>query len=139
MMSSGLPVRKVDVNPETQAFWDATAQGRLLLSRCDDCGSVIWYPRGYCPACSSMATSWFESAGRGTIYTFSITRRGSGAWASVGPYVIAYVELDEGPRVLTNIVGCAVDDVRIGMAVQVVFDDTGEGMSVYRFSPAKTA
>ena len=134
-MASGLPVRKVDVNIETKPFWDATADGRLLLPTCDDCHSLIWYPRGYCPECSSMNVSWVQASGRGTVYSFSITRNGAGAWKPVGPYVIAYVELEEGPRVLTNIVGCAVDDVAIGMTVQVVFDDTGEGMSIYRFEP----
>jgi uncharacterized protein len=136
-MSSGLPVRKVEVTLEGKAFWDATTEGKLLLSRCNSCESVIWYPRSFCPACASTDTSWFESGGHGTIYSFSITRKGAGAWTDVGPYVIAYVELDEGPRVLTNIVGCPVDDVRIGMSVRVVFDPTPEGPAVYRFTPAQ--
>ena len=134
--ASGLPVRKAEVTLETQEFWDATANGQLLLSKCDDCATLIWYPRAFCFACSSQNTSWVTSSGRGTIYSFSITRKGAGAWAEKGPYVIAYVELEEGPRVLTNIVGCPVDSVSIGMSVRVVFDDTGEGMSIYRFTPA---
>ncbi len=134
--ASGLPVRKVEPTLETQEFWDATARGELLLRKCDDCSSTIWYPRAFCPACSSQNTSWIISSGRGTIYSFSITRKGAGAWAEKGPYVIAYVELEEGPRVLTNIVGCEVDSVSIGMAVSVVFDDTGEAMSIYRFAPS---
>jgi uncharacterized protein len=134
-MSSGLPVRKVEVTSDTKAFWDATALGKLLLRKCDDCSELIWYPRAFCPGCASTNTSWVESSGKGTIYSFSITRKGAGAWTPVGPYVIAYVELDEGPRVLSNIVGGSVEDVRIGMSVRVVFDDTGEGMSVYRFTP----
>jgi uncharacterized protein len=133
--ASGLPVRKVETTLETQEFWDATAQGELLLRKCDDCSSVIWYPRAFCPECSSQNTSWITSSGRGTIYSFSITRKGAGAWAEKGPYVIAYIELEEGPRVLSNIVGCSVDSVSIGMGVSVVFDDTGEGMSIYRFAP----
>lgn len=136
-MASGLPVRRVDVNSETKAFWDATVEGRLMLPKCNDCHTVIWYPRGYCPACSSMNVSWTQASGHGTVYTFSITRNGAGPWKLVGPYVVAYVELEEGPRVLTNIVGCGVDEVTIGMAVQVVFDDTGEGMSVFRFEPVR--
>ena len=134
-MSSGLPVRKIEVTSETQPFWDATAQGRLVLARCDSCSEVIWYPRAYCPACHTNSVSWFDATGNGTIYSFSITRKGAGAWANSGPYVIAYVELEEGPRILTNIVGCSVDDVRVGMEVQVVFDDTGEGTGNYRFTP----
>jgi uncharacterized protein len=134
--ASGLPVRKVEPSLETQEFWDATARGELLLRKCDDCSSIIWYPRAFCPACSSQNTSWITSSGRGTIYAFSITRKGAGAWAENGPYVIAYIELEEGPRVLSNVVGCSVDRVSIGMPVSVVFDDTGEGMSIYRFAPA---
>lgn len=133
--ASGLPVRKVEPTLETQAFWDATAEGKLLLRKCNDCSSIIWYPRAFCPACSSQNTLWITSNGRGTIYSFSITRKGAGAWAEAGPYVIAYVELEEGPRVLTNIVGCSAERVSIGMAVNVVFEDTGEGMSIYRFAP----
>jgi uncharacterized protein len=133
--ASGLPVRKVEATLETQEFWDATAKGELLLRKCEDCSSIIWYPRAFCPACSSQNTSWITSSGRGTVYSFSITRKGAGAWAEKGPYVIAYVELEEGPRVLTNIVGCSVDDVCIGLPVEVVFDDTGEGMAIYRFAP----
>lgn len=134
-MASGLPVRKVEVTLETQEFWDATNEGRFLLGRCNDCESIIWYPRGFCAACASQSTSWVTSSGLGTIYSFSITRKGAGAWTEVGPYVIAYVEVEEGVRVLTNIVGCPVDDVHIGMPVRVVFEDTGAGMSVYRFTP----
>lgn len=134
-MSSGLPVRKVEVTLEARELWAATAEGRLLLPKCNDCSAIIWYPRAFCPACSSTSTAWIEASGRGTVYSFSITRKGAGAWAEVGPYVIAYVELEEGPRVLSNIVGCPVDDVRIGMSVRVVFDPTAEGPAVYRFAP----
>ena len=140
-MSSGLPVRKVEVNAETQEFWEATARGALLLRRCDACAAVIWYPRAFCPMCQSMETSWIESSGRGTVYSFSITRKGAGAWAGAAPYVIAYVELEEGPRVLTNIVGCAVEDVHVDMAVKVTFDpvvdEAGrDTMAMFRFEPA---
>jgi uncharacterized protein len=133
---SGLPVRRVDVNSETKPFWDATAEGILLLPKCDSCSALIWYPRAFCPACSGTDISWVSSVGTGTIYSFSITRKGSGVWAEVSPYVIAYVDLDEGPRVLSNVVGCAVEEVSIGMSVRVVFDKTGEGPAVYRFTPA---
>lgn len=136
VVRTGLPVRKVEVTLETQAFWDATAEGRLLLPRCNACGGFIWYPRSFCPDCASTDTSWVEASGRGSVYSFSITRKGLGAWAPVSPFVIAYVQLEEGPRVLTNIVGCPVDDVRVGMAVRAVFDDTGEGMAIPRFTPA---
>jgi len=97
---------------------------------------VIWYPRFLCPDCHGTETSWFEASGRGTIYTFTIVRRGQGPYANAAPYVAAYVELEEGPRILTNIVDVAVDQVRIGMPVEVVWHDTGEGSALYRFTPA---
>ena len=134
--SSGLPTGTPPVNLETQAFWDATAEHRFLLRRCTACGFAIWYPRALCPDCGSVDTEWVEASGRGTIYTFSTTRRGQGRWRDVTPYVLAYVELEEGPRVLTNIVGADPDTLRIGQAVEVTWDDTGEGPALYRFRPS---
>jgi uncharacterized OB-fold protein len=124
-------------NLETQPFWDATAEGRLLLERCDapGCGTVIWYPRSFCPTCGSMDTSWFEASGRGTIYSCTVTRRGQGAYRDAGPFVLAYVELEEGPRVMTNIVDCDPATVHIGQAVHVTFHDTGQGSALPRFRP----
>jgi uncharacterized OB-fold protein len=130
-----LPTPKPVPNVETQPFWDATALGMLLLPRCDACGTVIWYPRTLCPVCHSTSVSWFEASGLGTIYTFTVARRGAGMWADAAPYVVASVELDEGPRMLTNIVDCDPESVEIGQRVQVVFHDTGEGTALPRFRP----
>lgn len=123
--------------PETEEFWAATAQGKLLLRRCDDCGTVIWYPRPYCPACASLSTSWFEASGRGSVYTYTVVHRSVvEGYREAVPYVLAYVELDEGPRVMTNIVDCPPGEVTVGMAVRVVFEDTGDGSALYRFRRA---
>ena len=130
-----LPAAAPHANLETQPFWDATAEGRFLLRRCDACGLVIWYPRSLCPDCHSTETSWFEASGRGTIYTFTVVRRGQGPWAAAAPYVTGYVTLDEGPTILTNIVGCDPEQVAIGQEVEVVWHDTGEGSALYRFRP----
>ncbi len=135
-MTKSLPVRAIEVTKEAQPFWDATAAGQFVLPRCAECSTTIWYPKGFCPSCASLSIEWIRASGNATVYSFSITRKGAGVWAEHSPYVIAYVELAEGPRVLTNIVGCAVEDVRIGMAVRVVFDPTEEGPAVYRFLPA---
>jgi uncharacterized protein len=133
-----LPAPAPERTPETDAFWGATASGRLLLAHCDQCDGVIWYPKTYCSACGGRSVSWMEASGRGTIYSFTVAHRGPGAFGQAVPYVIAYVELTEGPRVLTNIVGCEPDQVSIGLPVRVVFCDTGEGSALYRFelSPA---
>ena len=137
MSDARLPTPPPVVTSETEEFWAATTRGVLLLKRCDACDAVIWYPKGFCPVCSSFATSWFPASGRGTVYSFTVVRRGLGPWQQAAPYVIAYVELDEGPRVMTNIVGCDVGSVQIGMPVEVSFDDTGDGSALYRFRPAQ--
>jgi len=134
-MPAPLPVPAPDTNPETEAFWKATGEGRLLLPVCDACSTVIWYPRTLCPACRSQSVSWTEASGEGTIYSFTIVHRSMGPWREAAPYVIAYVELAEGPRVMTNIVGCEPEAVFVGQPVRVVFCDTGEGSALYRFEP----
>lgn len=131
-----LPTPTPRPSQETEPFWQATAEGRLILPRCNACQFVIWYPRLLCPECGSTDVSWIDASGRGTIYSFSITRRGVGAYREAGPFVLAYVELEEGPRVMTNIVDCDPEALEVGQAVQVVFHDTGQGSALYRFAPA---
>jgi hypothetical protein len=138
-MSNELPAPAPPVNPETKPFWDATAEGRLLLKRCLDCGSVIWYPRAFCPECAGMRTEWFPASGRGHVYSYTVNHRTEGAYAGAAPLVLAYVELDEGPRVMTNIVGAAEAELDVGLPVEVVFHDTGEGTALPRFRPAGSA
>lgn len=135
--ASGLPVGEPVPNEETAPFWDAAAEGRLLLPRCDACGFVIWYPRRFCPACHHHGVSWFEASGRGEIYSFTVVRRGQGVWRDVSPYVLAYVELEEGPRMLTNVAGVEPEAVRVGLAVRVTFDSTETGRALPRFRPAE--
>lgn len=133
---SELPARAPQPNHETQYFWDATAAGRLELQRCTSCSLAPWPPRSVCPDCQSASMDWQVHPGTGTVYSFSVTRAGVGrAWKEHLPFVIAYVQLDDGPTVLTNIVDCDPDAVTIGMTVTAVFDDTGEGSSIIRFTP----
>src|SRR5438270_6525828 len=134
-----LPAPAPLVLPEVKPFWDATAAGRLLLPRCAECQAVIWYPRPFCPMCASTHVEWIEASGRGTVYSFTVNRRGQADLADykdAGVYVLAYVELAEGPRMMTNIVDCDPDTVRIGQVVEVVFHDTGQGTALPRFRPA---
>ena len=136
-MSATLPAPVPARSPETEEFWAATARGVLLLRRCDDCGTVIWYPRPFCPSCGGFSTSWTEASGRGTVYSFTVVRRSAmEGWRDALPYVVAYVELEEGPRVMTNIVECEPAEVSVSMAVEVVFHDTGQDSAVFRFRPA---
>ena len=82
-------------HPDTQAFWDAAANGKFVIRRCDACGKVHWYPRPICPFCASPATRWVEASGRGTVYSYSVNRHADPL------YIIAYVTLAEGPTMLT--------------------------------------
>jgi len=136
--ADSLPAPAPAVNPETAEFWTATQHGRLLLKRCLDCASVIWYPRAICPECASMRTEWFEAAGRGRVYSYTLNHRGEGAYQGLPPFVLAYVELDEGPRMMTNIVAADPAELAVGLPVQVVFDDTGEGAALPRFRPIRS-
>jgi uncharacterized OB-fold protein len=117
------------IYPENQPFWDAAGRGELLIPHCAACGPY-WYPRPYCPHCGSDQTELKRSAGRGVVYSLSITRR-------AGPiaYAIAYVTLDEGVTVMTNLADCDLDSVRIGDRVEVVFKPTDGGPPVPMFRP----
>ena len=117
-------------NPETRAFWDAAAQGKLLVKSCRACGQAHYYPRALCPFCLSDQTEWKECRGTGAIYSYSVMRR-----ADV-PYAIAYVTLDEGPTMMTNLVDCDFDALRIGQKVKVVFTPTEGGPPVPTFTRA---
>jgi uncharacterized OB-fold protein len=135
-MERELPAPAPAVGPEVRPYWEATAQGRLVLPRCEDCNALIWYPRGFCPACGSSRIAWEEASGRGTVYSYTVLRRGAmGPYRGAEPYVLAYVELEEGPRVLTNLVDCEVESVAIGDPVEAVFFETGDGTSLVRFKP----
>src|SRR5262247_319325 len=113
MTGSARTIPPPPVNPETKPFWDAAAQGRLLIKCCTACDEPHWYPRAICPFCGSERTEWMEASGHGTIYSYSVFRR-----API-PYAIAYVTLAEGPTMMTNIVDCDLDAIRIGQAVRV--------------------
>lgn len=117
-------------NPETKAFWDGASRGTLLLKKCRACGELHYYPRALCPFCGSDATEWQAAAGTGTIYSYSVMRR-----AEV-PYAIAYVTLAEGVTMMTNLVDCDFDALRIGQRVRLVFSPTDSGPPVPTFTPA---
>src|ERR671930_493823 len=117
--------------PDTQPFWEATKRHEL-----------IFYPRRHCPACGSLDTTWHLSTGEGTVYTFSVVVQSRNpAFADLGPYVLAYVDLDEGFRMMTNIIGVPdpVNTMRCGMRVRVCWQDQDEGqVSLPMFEPAES-
>ena len=119
-----------ETNPETKPFWEAAAQGRLLIKKCLTCGRVHFYPRAICPFCGSDQTEWLTASGRGTVYSYSVMRR------VPVPYALAYVALEEGVSMMTNIVDCDLDAIRIGQPVTVAFRPTEGGPPVPMFRPA---
>jgi len=117
------------VYPETQKYWDAASDGKLLVKRCLDCGEHHHYPRESCPFCFSERTEWRDASGQGAIYSYSVMRR-----ATV-PYVIAYVTLAEGTTMMSNIVDCDPDKLRIGQPVTVTFRPSDGGPALPMFTP----
>ena len=117
------------IYPDNQEFWAGTAAGKLLVKHCTSCAKPHWYPRPLCPFCMSDQTVWKESAGTGTVYSFSISRR-------VGPvpYAIAYVRLDDGVTMMSNIVDCDLDAVRIGCRVRLVMKPAEDGTMLPMFT-----
>ncbi|MGI6856766.1 Zn-ribbon domain-containing OB-fold protein [Mesorhizobium sp. 1B3] len=116
-------------NPETGYFWREAAEGRLVVKRCGACREHHWYPRSHCPHCGASETEWVEASGGGTIYSFTVLRRGGGQ-------VPAYVTLDEGISLFTNIVDCDPDGLSIGQRVSVRFRPDENGVAVPVFRPA---
>jgi len=129
------PLPRID--QETKGFWEACQRHELYLQRCGECGALRYYPRAACPNCLSDRVVWVRASGQGTVYTFTVTNQNQApGFRDALPYVLAYVELAEGVRMLTNIVGCAPDDVRIGMPVEVVFEDVTPAVTLPKFKPA---
>ena len=110
-------------------YWQSAADGTLVLQRCVDCGQFQFYPRALCAACGGE-TEWVDATGRGTLYTFTIIRQNrSEAFVRLSPYAVGIVELDEGVRMMSNIVECDLDRLEVGMALEVLLlkaaDDVG--------------
>ena len=116
------------LNPESAPFYEAAREGRFLLRRCGSCGKTHWYPRAICPHCFGE-TAWEDASGRGRIYSYSVMRR-----ADPG-YTIAYVTLEEGPTMLTNIVEADPDSLSIGQEVEVAWTASTGGIPVPCFKP----
>lgn len=128
-----LPVPDADTRP----FWEAAKQHKLSIQKCGACGKHVFYPRRYCNHCNSAAPlEWVEAKGTGTVYTYTVARRpASRAFEGDVPYVVALIDLDEGARMMSGIVGCPVEQVKIGMRVRVVFDDVTPDISLPKFTP----
>jgi uncharacterized OB-fold protein len=122
--------------PVPSEFWAAAAEGRLLIQHCQACGHRQFYPRAWCTDCGADP-AWEEISGLGTVHTFTIVRQqGAKPFRDLIPYVVAIIELDEGPRMMGNITGCAIEDVTIGMAVRAYVVEAEPGVGVPFWEPA---
>jgi uncharacterized OB-fold protein len=125
------------IEPESRPFWDAAKEGRLMIQRCDACGAAQHYPRPFCVSCWSDQVRWEEASGRGTLYTYStVYVNDLPPFGDRLPYVAAAVDLEEGPRLMTNIVGVDPSELRVGMAVQVDFQPLNDEITAPVFRPA---
>jgi hypothetical protein len=123
--------------PETQHFWDGARDGKLLLQRCDDCSGAYFPPRPFCPKCASRKVSVFKASGKAFLYSYVINARP--APISETPYAIAGVELEEGPRMMTNIVECeqTPEALPLDMKLEVIFEKQNDDISLPLFKPAE--
>ncbi|MDA0339741.1 MAG: Zn-ribbon domain-containing OB-fold protein [Proteobacteria bacterium] len=120
--------------PETQAYWDAAKEHRLLIQQCGDCSTHQFYPRPHCTHCGSGNMNWVEADGRATIVSFSVINRPvSKVYADPNSSILALVRLQEGPLMMTNIIDCDPADLAIGDAVTVVFEDWTDEISMPKF------
>jgi uncharacterized OB-fold protein len=134
-MATNKPLPAVTL--ETAPYWEGCKQHELRIQRCGSCGHRQFFPRIYCTDCFSDRIDWIKASGRASVTTFTIVRRPvSPAFADDVPYVVALVTLAEGPTMMTNIVGCAPEQVSIGMPVEVTFEDWTEEISIPKFKPA---
>jgi uncharacterized OB-fold protein len=122
--------------PETAHFWEGTLAGELRLQKCDDCAHVYFPPRPFCPECSSRAVSVFAASGRGQLDSYVINERPHPAFD--GPYSIALVRLEEGPRLMSNVVGCeqTPEALELDMPLQVTFEPVSDEIALPLFEPA---
>ena len=128
------------ITSEAQPFWDAAAKQQLVMQRCQDCHAYIWTPRPACFECGSERLEWTQLSGKGEIYSFTVIRQVVGRAASQAfekdiPYVIAWIDLEEGPRMISNVIGYPVEDVKIGMKVSVEFEQQSPEIWLPKFTP----
>lgn len=128
------------IEDDTRHWWDAAHEHRLLIQRCNQSGRYYFYPRPFSPFTWSEDVEWVEASGRGSVYTFSTVHRNDlPPFSEQVPYIAAVVELEEGPRMMTKIVGCTEDDIEIGMPVEVAWEELSEDVTIPVFVPAGDA
>jgi uncharacterized OB-fold protein len=124
------------VSDISSAFWDATRKHELVLQHCKTCNNYIHYPRAICPYCHSEDLEFLPASGQGNVYAFSVMHRpGNPAMQDRVPYVVALIDLAEGPRMMSNIVGCEPAAVKVGLPVSVTWEELSDGRALPLFEP----
>lgn len=136
-LSGDRPKAAPKPTPETQPYWDAANRRELAIQRCTSCGKAFFYPRSACPVCYSKQVEWFVASGRARLHTYLISHRPAPGFAEQVPYAIAVVELEEGPRMMTNVVGVdnTPENLVLDMDLEVDFEPRGAQL-VPVFRPA---
>jgi len=139
-MADAIRMMEPPIGPESGPFWEATREGRLLVQWCTACDRGIFYPRSFCPFCGAdgSALTWREASGRGSVHAATVEHNpaATGTTFSGGePYVVALVDLEEGVRMMTNVIGCPPERVHAGMAVTVTWEPLSDGRQLPQFTP----
>ena len=121
--------------PLSEPFWEGTRNGELRLQRCGSCSRFVWTPQYACPDCLSEDYEWVACSGRGVVYSYTVVHRSIDPSRFEAPYVLAVVQLEEGPHLLTNIVGCEPEAVQVDMPVELRFERIDDEFTVYPFAP----
>ncbi|HKZ50432.1 MAG TPA: Zn-ribbon domain-containing OB-fold protein [Dehalococcoidia bacterium] len=135
------PGRRIVPRPSlfSRPFWQAARRHELVFQHCNKCGHNILYPRYNCIHCGSTDLGWRKASGKGTVYSFTVARRPTHpAFVEMTPFVIAIVDLEEGVRMTSNIIGCKPEEVRVGMPVEATFEDVNEEVALVMFRPASS-
>ena len=128
------------ITPEAKPFWDGCRAEKLMLPRCEECGHVFFYPRILCPRCHSRQVGWMQASGRGTLHSFEIAHQAfQKAWKIKPPYVLAMVQLEEGPRMMSNLINVEPSPkaIRCDMPVEVVFTKVSDEVTLPLFQPRR--
>lgn len=125
------------IDEMNRPYWEGAKRHELLLQKCQECGHYRYPPGETCPSCLSDRLEWVKVSGRGSVYTWTVFHQAyHPAYKDDIPYAVVAVELEEGPRIITNLVNCRIEDITMGMPVEVVFDDVTEEVSLPKFRPA---
>jgi uncharacterized protein len=137
MATASSKPRPRPISPEvTRPFWEAATRHELVMPRCKTCDHLFFYPRSECPRCLSNHLEWMQVSGRGRLHTYTVVYQpANAAFRDDTPYIYAVVQLDEGPRMVSNVVPCDLDAVRVDMPLEAIFDDVTPEWTLVQFKP----